>query len=137
MVEWIIVLLCLYPITTEAQTLVARPASLTRDWAMVQQTDSIRQAPPRPVIRDDWFGSDKGKHLMFSTLLTLSTQYLLVQKTDATEANALPLSIGTTALIGLGKEVYDRTRGHSHYFSRKDLVADAAGILIGVALIKL
>jgi uncharacterized protein YfiM (DUF2279 family) len=78
---------------------------------------------------------DKAKHLGGSALLTLSTQYVLVVKGDWTRGDALPLSVGTAASIGLAKEIYDRYAGPTGVFSTKDLVADALGIALGVLVI--
>ena len=78
---------------------------------------------------------DKAKHLGGSALLTLSTQYVLVVKGGWTRGDALPLSVGTAASIGLAKEFYDRYAGPTRFFSTKDLVADALGIALGVLVI--
>jgi hypothetical protein len=56
-------------------------------------------------------------------------------KSGWTRGDALPLSVGTAASIGLAKEVYDRYAGPTRFFSTKDLVADALGIALGVLVI--
>lgn len=93
---------------------------------------SDRQGKPP---RDRWIALDKAKHLGGSALLTLSTQYVLVVKGEWTRGDALPLSVGTAASIGLAKELYDRYAGPTRVFSRKDLVADVFGIAVGVLVI--
>lgn len=97
--------------------------------------DSVRQHRPRP--HDPWLGFDKVQHLTFSTLFTLGHQYLLVNKLKQSERKALPISMTSTAFIGLFKEIYDLKRSRSRYFSKRDLVADAVGILLGAGLIAL
>lgn len=94
----------------------------------------------RPLHRqteDSWFGFDKVQHLSFSFLWTLGTQYVVVNKVRLSEAQALPISISTSAALGLSKEVYDLHRGPQGLFSYRDLVADSVGILLAVGLILL
>lgn len=92
-------------------------------------------APAPRERRDPWLAMDKAKHVGGSLLLTLSAQYVLVVKADWSESRALPISAGSAAVVGIGKEVYDRYAGPTRYFSRKDLVADAVGILLGVGIV--
>lgn len=87
--------------------------------------------------RDPWLAFDKVQHLTFSFLWTLGTQYALVNKASLSEPGALPISIGASAAVGLAKEVYDWRRSPSRFFSRRDLVADAAGILLATGFILL
>lgn len=89
-----------------------------------------------PVARDRWLGRDKAKHVVFSGLWTLSTQYVLVGKAGWTERDALPVSIASGAAIGLAKEVYDASRP-AGTASGKDLLADAVGIGVAVGIILL
>ncbi len=89
---------------------------------------------PRP--EDPWIAFDKAEHVTFGFLFTLGTQYVLVNKLSVRERGALPVSAGVAAAAGLGKELYDRKYG-SGFFSRRDLVADAAGIALAVAVVLL
>ena len=92
--------------------------------------------PAPPLPRDRWLGRDKIKHVVFSGLWTLSTQYVLVNKADWTEADALPVSVASGATIGILKELYDASRLTGRA-SGKDLVADAVGIGLAVGVIVL
>ena len=94
-------------------------------------------APLDPHAEDPWLGFDKAQHLAFSFLWTLGTQYVAVNKGHLSEAQALPLSIGTSAAVGVSKEVYDLHSGPPNVFSYRDLVADGVGILLAVGLILL
>lgn len=85
---------------------------------------------------DPWIAFDKVEHVTFGFLFTLGTQYVLVNKLSVRERGALPLSAGIAAAAGLGKELYDRKYG-SGFFSRRDLVADAAGIALAVVVVLL
>ena len=90
-----------------------------------------------PQSEDRWLAFDKVQHLTFSFLWTLGTQYVVVNKGRISEHNALPLSISSSAAAGVSKELYDLRIGPSRYFSTKDLVADAVGILLATGLILL
>lgn len=85
---------------------------------------------------DKWIAYDKLQHLTFSFLSTLSSQYILVEKFHWRHRyKPLGVSVGVTAALGLGKELYDHK--HSGISSSRDLVADAMGILLASGLILL
>ena len=90
----------------------------------------------RPVHRDRWWARDKARHLVFSGLWTLSTQYVLVHKAGWSDGNALPASVASSATVGLAKELYDASRIGGRA-SGKDLVANAVGIGLAVGVIAL
>jgi uncharacterized protein YfiM (DUF2279 family) len=94
--------------------------------------------PPRAArpSEDRWLARDKARHVVFSGLWTLSTQYVLVNKADWSEGDALPLSVASSATVGLAKELYDASRPEGTV-SGKDLVADGVGISVAVGLILL
>ncbi len=83
---------------------------------------------------DRWLARDKFLHASYSFLLTLSSQYILVNKFDYRERKALPISIGFTLSLGVGKEFYDRRRPGG-YISYRDLVADLVGITLATLII--
>ncbi|MEM6785664.1 MAG: hypothetical protein AAF624_18235 [Bacteroidota bacterium] len=87
----------------------------------------------RPV--DPWLGRDKALHAGASFLLTLSGQYVLVSKLDATEGEAWPLAATGALAVGLLKEVADSRRVRNPLFSWRDLAADAVGVGLGLGLI--
>ena len=91
-----------------------------------------QDAPPPD---DAWFAMDKLKHFTFSFLWTVGTQYALEDKFMLSEKQALPFSVGSSVAVGATKEFYDLHYGPTQYFSRRDLVVDAAGILTAAAFI--
>ncbi|MEX0600135.1 MAG: hypothetical protein WD021_06500 [Rhodothermales bacterium] len=95
-----------------------------------------RTLPLDQRVEDRWIAVDKAKHVAFSFLWTLSTQYVAVNKGDLSEHRALPISVTTSAFIGVAKEYYDLQQP-SGTFSRRDLVANALGILLGAGIILL
>lgn len=93
-------------------------------------------AAPLPPSLDRWLARDKAKHVVFSGLWTLSTQYVLVNKADWSEGDALLASVASGAAVGVAKELYDASRP-IETASGKDLVADAVGIGLAVGVILL
>lgn len=93
--------------------------------------------PPDTTLHDPWLARDKALHAGGSFLLTLSGQYVLTAKLDASEGTALPIAAGTTLALGLAKEVMDSRRAVRPHFSTRDLVADAVGVALAVGLILL
>lgn len=86
--------------------------------------------------RDEWFGSDKVKHFGVSLLLTVSLKVLADNALNFDRDPATFSAAGLTFATGFGKEVYDDTKPNN-IFSLKDLVADLAGVLAGVLLVRL
>jgi hypothetical protein len=91
----------------------------------------------RLVPADRWWALDKAKHLTFSFLWTLSTQYVLTDKVGWSDRAALSAAAGSGAVVGLSKELFDWRVGPTGRFSTRDLVADAAGILLAAGVIAL
>ncbi|MEL6443943.1 MAG: hypothetical protein AAF089_11315 [Bacteroidota bacterium] len=89
------------------------------------------------VVRqvDPWLGRDKALHAGASFLLTLSGQYVLVNKLEATEGQAWPLAASGALAVGLLKEVADSRRARNPLFSWRDLAADAVGVALGLGVI--
>lgn len=121
-----------------------RQAILYRDVMVGSLVDQAHRPDGMPLLStysdsaapdDPWFAMDKFQHAAFSFFITTGTQYGLVNKLSLSEGHALPLSIGTSAVAGVSKEVYDMKRSSNPYFSYRDLIADGAGILLAVGLI--
>ena len=86
-------------------------------------------------IEDEWLAFDKVQHFTYSLLLTLSTQYVLVNNMNMKEEDALPFSIISSLSAGIMKERLDMKKPKG-YFSKKDMVANCLGILLAVVVIK-
>ncbi len=117
-----------------------RPSSGDLPPTLTALRVEILVPPTRPSHRrsrsDRWLARDKARHVVFSGLWTLSTQYVLVKKADWSTGNALSVSVATSAAVGLGKELYDASRIDGQA-SGKDLVANAVGIGLAVGVIAL
>ena len=95
-----------------------------------EKEDSIKKAN-RP---DKWLAMDKLQHFSYSCLISLGCQYVLVNKYNNGEKDALPLSSTLSFSAGLLKELNDNT-GKNGYFSMKDMVANLAGITVAAIII--
>ena len=86
--------------------------------------------------QDKWFAIDKVQHFSYSCLVSLGTQYILVNKMGKDEISALPVSLGMSFTAGITKEIQD-SKSKNGFFSRKDLVANIMGIIFSVIIISL
>ena len=86
--------------------------------------------------QDKWFAIDKVQHFSYSCLVSLGTQYVLVNKMGKDETSALPVSLGISFTAGIAKEIQD-SKSKNGFFSRKDLVANTMGIIFSVIIISL
>lgn len=100
---------------------------------------SAARRPPADgaALPDEWLARDKALHLGASFLLTLSGQYVLVDKAGLSNADALPVSAGSALALGLVKEVADARRVRGPHFCWRDLAADAAGVALAAAVVAL
>tara|TARA_B100001093_G_scaffold483017_1_gene515157 strand:+ start:40 stop:432 length:393 start_codon:yes stop_codon:yes gene_type:complete len=85
---------------------------------------------------DKWFSIDKLQHFSYSCLISLGCQYVLVNKYDNSESEALPISTVLSFSAGLSKELND-SRGRNGFFSVKDMIANCAGLIVESAIINL
>ena len=83
---------------------------------------------------DEWFAIDKVQHFMYSTFVSFGTQYVLVNKIQMNENEALPLSSLLSFSAGLLKEINDN-RSKNGFFSKKDMVANSFGIVFAGVII--
>ena len=83
---------------------------------------------------DKWIAMDKLQHFGYSIFVSLGCQYILVNKLDGKESEAVLVSSIASFGAGLAKEIQDKK---SSYFSKKDLVANFIGISTAFIIIKL
>ncbi len=99
-----------------------------------KQTDARFVTPiPKqpPSCHDSWLGRDKILHFTFS--MFLYTGSYAVQKDAMGVKKPAVYSAGFTFSIGLGKEIFDRSRP-PNFFSWKDVLWNCAGIGTGFVL---
>jgi len=94
------------------------------------QPDSLVIMPEmRRQICDPWFGCDKVLHFSAGFAIPGLTYHFYVCRLGRDEDRGKVYAISLTALLALGKEVYDKKKkGH---FSWKDLTWTTAGLLAG------
>ena len=83
---------------------------------------------------DKWFAVDKAQHFTYSCLISLGCQYVLVNKSNNTESESLPVSTALSFAAGLSKELND-SRGKNGFFSVKDMIANCVGLIVAAAII--
>lgn len=83
---------------------------------------------------DKWFAIDKLQHFSYSCLISLGCQYVLVNKKDISESDALPISTALSFSAGLSKELND-SKGKNGFFSVKDMIANCAGLFLAISII--
>jgi len=85
-------------------------------------------------IQDDkWIAIDKVQHFSYSCFVSLGFQYILVNKLEIDDLDALPLSSLLSCSAGTLKEINDKRSGS--YFSFKDMVANGLGIFFAGIII--
>ena len=97
---------------------------------------NAEQDTSKVIHNDPWIAYDKFLHFSVSASIVLSTQYTLEQKMDYKTEDAVYISIFTSSINGIFKEIWDN-RQPNGFFSKRDIVANVAGIALGVFIIKL
>jgi hypothetical protein len=96
-------------------------------FAQSAQSDSLNMS--HKII-----GFDKIQHAAFSCLWTLSSQYVLENKSGFSEEKALSYSVSSSALLGIAKELND-VQTKENPFNWGDMIANGIGIVIAVMII--
>jgi uncharacterized protein YfiM (DUF2279 family) len=87
-------------------------------------------------LNDRWVAPDKGLHLVGSAILMIGSAKSLQRFAGYGRSRSMNWSFGFTFSLGIGKEIYDRTRP-GNLFSYKDLTADILGCCIGCILVNM
>ena len=85
---------------------------------------------------DPWIAYDKFLHFSVSASIVLSTQYTLEQKMDYKTEDAMYISVFVSSINGIFKEFWDN-RQPNGFISKRDIIANIAGIALGVFIIKI
>ena len=89
---------------------------------------------PKKTYDDKWIAIDKLQHFGYSIFVSLGCQYILVNKLERKESEAILVSSLASFGAGLAKEIQDQ---RSSYFSKKDMVANFLGISTSFIIVKL
>jgi putative lipoprotein len=88
----------------------------------------------KPTLPQDRFiAPDKAQHFMGSLISTVFFYKIFESHTDVSPSGSKYLGSGITLGLGIGKEIFDSTEQNNH-FSWKDLIADAAGVALGLII---
>lgn len=90
----------------------------------------IMQVPKK--ISDQWFSQDKFLHFSACASIVGLSYHTLVCRLKKDEDTGKLYAFSLTAIIGLGKEFYDKKK--KKYFSWKDLCWDGLGLTAGYFL---
>ncbi len=93
------------------------------------EPDSVKMVKA-PIRIDQWWAPDKGLHLIGSMMVTVGTAKTLEQQFALSRSQSRKWAMGFSFSLGLGKELRDSRQKHN-FFSWKDLMADALGIVLG------
>ena len=88
--------------------------------------------PLRPVVDDRWFAEDKLKHAMMS-IAVVNFAHAGARFVGLQDERAVAIAALSAVAAGIWKEAFDQRIGRP--FSGRDLVWDALGIGLGLALV--
>jgi uncharacterized protein YfiM (DUF2279 family) len=107
---------------------IAQSQEFVLSQSIDSSSDSIIDLGITP-IKDKWFSGDKLLHFSASAAITGLTYHFYVNRLNRPEDRGRVYSVSLTALVGIGKELYDKKK--KGYFSWKDLVWDGLGLAVG------
>lgn len=91
---------------------------------------------PDTVKSESWFAIDKGQHFMGSFISSILITQVNNRYFSIDKLNSKKLGIGISFSIGLVKETIDSQKSNN-VFSLKDLLANVAGIVVGIAVMEI
>lgn len=101
------------------------PGTIVNTGADVQ---SMANPQGKPSL-DRWFSQDKFLHFSACAAISGLTYHVSLHRFEEDIHRGRVYSVSITALIGIGKELYDKKR--KNHFSWKDLFWDGLGIGVG------
>jgi len=106
----------------------------SQDSLNIVESDSLKFDNPKITISDSWFGLDKGQHFTGSLIGTILLSQVNNRHFNINKSNSKAISVGIIFSFGITKELFD-SRKEKNIFSWKDLVANIAGIVSGIAIL--
>ena len=88
------------------------------------------------IHHDPWFSYDKVLHFGVSCSIVISTHYVLSEKMNIHDDMSLSTAVFISMLNGIIKEMWDNKQPGG-FISRRDIIADVAGIIAGIWIISL
>ena len=112
------------PVRVESSDSLVVPASLSFEGVRVEPVVSSR-------CRDRWLAEDKFHHFAYSLGITGLSYHAYHCQLHNQNPGARYFAVSVASVAGIGKELYDTFLGKTG-FSYRDLIADAAGVAVGV-----
>ena len=94
------------------------------------------QDTSKVIHKAPWIAYDKFLHFSVSASIVLSTQYTLERKMNYKTKDAMFISVLVSSVNGILKELWDN-RQPNGFISKKDILANIAGVILGVFIIKI
>ena len=83
-------------------------------------------------LKAGFIEEDKQAHIA-ATAMTSAISTVIAREYDLSENNAFIVGIVSGMLVGVSKELYDKSKGYE--FSESDLMADFVGSLAGTSIV--
>ncbi|MDD5582901.1 MAG: hypothetical protein PHS99_06785 [Candidatus Marinimicrobia bacterium] len=102
-----------------------------------EETNEFYDVREKP--KDSWVTFDKWQHFSFSLLMTVQSAYVLSHDSwvyNPPDKHTCIVSAGISLSFGVFKELLDKSKKPTGFFSWKDLVMDIGGTFTGVLMLK-
>ncbi len=100
--------------------------------SIIKEEGQFSKKTHTKIMKDTWFSQDKYLHSSTCAAISGFAYHFYVCRLEKEEKAGKFFSVSVTALIGIGKEIYDKKKkGH---FSWKDLFWDGVGLAVGYLL---
>ena len=107
-----------------------------QDSLKYNDNDSLKITNQEFKKSDSWTGIDKGQHFAGSLIGTILLSQVNNRYLNIDKSNSRIIGAGVIISIGLTKELFDGKKDNN-IFSWKDLLANVAGIIAGVAIMEI
>jgi uncharacterized protein YfiM (DUF2279 family) len=87
-----------------------------------------------PDFHENLTSPDKAQHFMGSMISTVLFYKIFQDPLQMENSSSKVLAVGITLGLGISKEIYDSSKSKGR-FSWRDLLADMAGIAVGLVLV--
>ena len=107
-----------------------------QDSLKYNDNDSLKITNQEFKKSDSWTGIDKGQHFAGSLIGTILLSQVNNRYYNIDKSHSKIIGAGVVISIGLTKELFD-SKKDNNIFSWKDLLANVAGIIAGVAIMEI
>ena len=108
----------------------------TQNVFLKNNSDSLEIKISEKILKDSWFGIDKGQHFTGSLIGTILLSEVNNRYLNVDKSHSKNIGVGIVFSIGVTKELFD-SKKENNIFSWKDLVANVAGIITGLAIMEI